>query len=277
MFEVCRRKAVFDGLAQGVLLTALWLSLSAAASASQTVTLAWNADLSTNGNVGYLLFYGTNTGAYSGAMDVSTNASATVSNLAEGGTYYFSVIAYDANGGLSTPSEEIAYLVPGILKLQPRQNPASSMNMRFPVVPGFWYEVQASVDLQSWTTIWEMGTANGNSWMACQDPLSGSYSSRFYRSVGHLSSALPPPSLQSVNQAGAAVTVTWSALSGQSYQVQGASYSNPNNWINLGGVVTAGGSVGAASVTVDPNLQWFYRVVLAPAPPAPGARFAESP
>lgn len=55
-----------------------------------------------------MVHYGTGSGAYSMSVDVGNTTSYTVSNLIDGETYYFSVVAYNAAGTQSEHSNEIA-------------------------------------------------------------------------------------------------------------------------------------------------------------------------
>ena len=140
--------------------------------------------------------------------------------------------------------------------------------MRFPVTPGHWYELEATVDLKSWITIWQTATSTSNAWVKFQDPQSGIFPKRFYRLASHLSSALPPPVIQSEIQTGPNITFNWSALAGQTYQVQYSSSPTPINWNNLGDVVAATNSTETMSYLVGSGSQWNYRVILAaPLPP----------
>ena len=75
-----------------------------------TVTLAWDPN-SEPDLVGYLVHYGTVSGNYQVYMDVGNNTQATISNLQNGGTYYFSVTAYDSSANESGYSNEVAYSV----------------------------------------------------------------------------------------------------------------------------------------------------------------------
>jgi hypothetical protein len=75
--------------------------------AGQT-TLTWDPpDISTN-VTGYMLHYGTASGSYLQAIDVGNARSYTVSNLADGQTYYFAVTAYNAAHYESVYSNEVS-------------------------------------------------------------------------------------------------------------------------------------------------------------------------
>lgn len=60
--------------------------------------------------VGYQLSIGTESGYYTQVIDVGNQTTASVPNLIEGTTYFFSVSGYAADSMLSEPSEEIHYM-----------------------------------------------------------------------------------------------------------------------------------------------------------------------
>lgn len=151
--------------------------------ADQSVTLGWNTSTDTN-VAGYYVYHGTASGVYTDKNDVGTNTVATVSGLQAGQTNYFAVTAYNSEKMESPFSAEVSFIVPGDLQLVEGTN-SSSFNIKFPVAPAHWYEVQASVDLQSWTTILQTATETSNTWIQLSDPQSSLFSKRFYRLVLH--------------------------------------------------------------------------------------------
>lgn len=82
------------------------------ATGAQSVTLAWNANTETN-LAGYRLYYGTGPRAYTATGTVPVpETTATVTNLAEGRTYFFAVTAFTTDGLESDYSDEVSYAVP---------------------------------------------------------------------------------------------------------------------------------------------------------------------
>jgi hypothetical protein len=75
---------------------------------------------------------------------------------------------------------------------------------------------------------------------------------------------IPPPVFQSAASAGGAITLTWSALLGVSYQLQYTTSLSAPNWTNLGPPISAISGATAASDVQPADPQRFYRVVLAP-------------
>lgn len=146
------------------------------------VTLGWspNADPTV---AGYNVYYGTASRSYKSSIDVGSNTQTAIRGLAEGETYYFAVTAYTIDGFESDYSEEIAYLVPGLLTITRGTSPSSPAQIRFPVVPGHSYDVQFSTDMRNWTTVWET-TDDINEWVEYDATPTG-VGAQFYRVVQH--------------------------------------------------------------------------------------------
>jgi len=73
-----------------------------------------------------------------------------------------------------------------------------------------------------------------------------------------------PPVFQKPTRTSGALTLTWSAVAGQTYQLQYNSKLNSTNWVNLGSSVLATNGVMSASDSIGPDSQRTYRVVLLP-------------
>ncbi len=73
-----------------------------------------------------------------------------------------------------------------------------------------------------------------------------------------------PPVLQSLSQTNGRVTLTWSAVAGQTYQVQYCTNLGQTNWINVGSPCLATSGTASASEAIGPDPQRLYRVVLLP-------------
>ena len=85
------------------------MQLSAYATGS--VTLAWNASTDPS-VVGYNVYYGGASGAYTNEICAGNATNATISGLIQGTTYYFAATTYAASGLESPFSSEVSYLVP---------------------------------------------------------------------------------------------------------------------------------------------------------------------
>jgi hypothetical protein len=151
------------------------------AQAEQSLEVAWNP--STAGGVaGYMVYYGNSSSNYTQSIDAGTNTSLTVPGLQEGQTTYMVVVAYNAQGMQSPPSNEISYIVPGALSVLSKAQPRSPTYLSFVAAPGHTYTVQASVNLTTWSTIWRT-SATTNGWVQCEDPEGANLKMRFYRLV----------------------------------------------------------------------------------------------
>jgi hypothetical protein len=86
--------------------------LSTMNSLAGQVNLAWDPPDSATDVTGYRLDYGTDSGSYSQGVDVGNTQSYTVSNLSDGQTFYFAVLAYNQAGDQSGYSNEVSKTVP---------------------------------------------------------------------------------------------------------------------------------------------------------------------
>jgi hypothetical protein len=84
---------------------------------------------------------------------------------------------------------------------------------------------------------------------------------RAYVPLDSTNLALATPRVQSIAISEHSFTFTWSALSGQTYQVQSSTNSGATNWINLGNPITATNSAVSVSDSIT-NTQQYYRIVL---------------
>jgi hypothetical protein len=148
------------------------------------VTLSWNATASPAA-AGYNIYFGTSSGQYTDKTFTGKQTTLTLSNLTAGATYYFSATTVDANGNESPHSSEVKFVVPGILTLSPGTNPGDPPSIQFPVAPGHWYEVQATGDFQTWTSIWQTSVEASNVWVQFTDPTPATSNPRYYRLVLH--------------------------------------------------------------------------------------------
>ena len=90
--------------------TMLFLSLASQARATGSVTLQWNPNLEPD-IAGYRLYYGLASGNYTQQIDVGNTTARTVSNLADGTTYFFAVTAYNTVTMESPLSNEVSATV----------------------------------------------------------------------------------------------------------------------------------------------------------------------
>lgn len=94
--------------------------------ATNVVSLAWDVSLSP-GITNYTVYYGTLSRNYSQSVNVGTNLSCTINNLAGVTTYFFAVTAKDQWGLESDFSTEIAATT-----LRPRPLPPANLRKTSP-------------------------------------------------------------------------------------------------------------------------------------------------
>jgi len=87
------------------------LVLSTVSASAASLTLAWDSSSSTF-VTGYLVSWGTRSGAYDHTLDVGNALSAPVPGLADGTNYYFVVQAYSSTYTLSAYSNEVSGQTP---------------------------------------------------------------------------------------------------------------------------------------------------------------------
>jgi hypothetical protein len=75
---------------------------------------------------------------------------------------------------------------------------------------------------------------------------------------------IPPPRFQPVSFGNGVITFTWGTQAGQLYQLQYTTNLTQNQWVNLGGVLSAGGSSITTTDTTTGPAARFYRIVLLP-------------
>ena len=159
---------------------------------SYEVKLAWNASVSKD-VTGYRIHYGTASGIYTTSIVLGNVTSTTVSGLAERATYHFAVSAFNATGLESGVSNEVNFK-PGQLALKisttatgattaTTATTATVLTVRGLI--GRQYDIEASVDLNTWILIETVTVPEGGS-LEFADPDAASYPQRFYRTCQSL-------------------------------------------------------------------------------------------
>jgi hypothetical protein len=161
------------------------LAIGPTAGQAQVYGVAWDTSPDTN-VTGYVVYYGTNSGSYDFRVDVGTNTMTIPPNLSPWVTYYFVVTAYNSAAVESAPSDEISFTMPATLQLNSGINPGDPMTLTFPAASGHWYEILASTDLITWTTICQTESQDSPGIFSFQDvDGAGAYQQRFYRVAQH--------------------------------------------------------------------------------------------
>ena len=97
---------------------AIFFFSSPHALATGSVTLGWSPN-SESDLAGYKMYLGTTSGIYGSSQDVGMVTNFMVTNLLEGGTYYFTVTAYDLSGNEGAPSLEVSATLPSSPDTEP--------------------------------------------------------------------------------------------------------------------------------------------------------------
>jgi len=134
----------------------------------QSVTLAWDPS-ATPAIVGYTIYVLEENSTTTNRIAVGLNTQTTVTNLKEGLHYTFTVVAVNAAGMESIPSNEAIFAAPVLLTLLPPVNPGAPRQLQFQAAPGKAYDLQVSSDLKSWTTIWQSSLVSAYGTQEVQD------------------------------------------------------------------------------------------------------------
>jgi len=145
---------------------------------SYSVALAWQPSSSTN-VTSYRVYSGSASGNYTNSVLVGNVTTNTVSGLASGATYYFSITAIGADGQESPFSNEINYM-PGVPTVRMRTAFAGQFVLTVSGLIGHTYQVQATQDFKTWTTIGTATLGAGGS-LDFTDTNAASFTHRFYR------------------------------------------------------------------------------------------------
>lgn len=182
----CSRPAGRSKKLGGILLLALLLysapAFSVTLPATQSVTLLWDSNSSSDEVAGYRVHYGITSGNYSGSVTVGNATSGTVPGLTQGVAYFFAVTAYDAGGLESGFSAEVRYVpvVPSGPRIQTRMTPGGQIILSVQGVAGRFFFVEASEDLINWAVIDAVLFPSATA-LELTDPDAANFAKRFYR------------------------------------------------------------------------------------------------
>ena len=188
--------------------------------------------------------------------------SVTLFNLLASSNYVFYVVAYDANGVESPPSNILNYK-PQALSLLKLTSPArGTMNLQFRAAPGSVCLIQYTLTLNpaQWQILGS-GTADANGNIIITDPRAGNSPSRFYRAVLYSNPQILS-ALQISSPVAGAVKLQFHAVPGTLCQVQYTPSLNPAQWQVLGSATAdANGNVTVNDRPPANTPGRFYRAV----------------
>ena len=171
----------------GILFLALLLPCAPASSvttapATQSVTLLWNGNPSSDQVAGYRVYFGTASGSYSDSVVAGNVTSRTMTGLTNGVPYFFAITAYDGEGLESAFSAEVSYrpMVPDRPRIQTRVMPGGQIILSVQGTSGRFFFVEASEDLIGWTAI-DVVLLPSAAALELTDPDATNFMRRFYR------------------------------------------------------------------------------------------------
>lgn len=149
------------------------------------ITLSWNPSI-TPDTAGYNVCYGPVNSGVTSRVDSGRTLSSTLFNLTAGVNYYFYVVAYNAAGVESQPSNMLYYTPPAVSKLTLAKLGNGSMQVQFRSAVGSVCRVQYAPKPNTPSAQWQTlttATADANGNITVTDPLTGRPPMRFYRAV----------------------------------------------------------------------------------------------
>jgi hypothetical protein len=162
--------------------------------------------------------------------------------------------------------------VPLRLALAPVVSPVRGMQISFQSSPGYRYQLQATEDFRSWSTIWSTSLASSNLLLSFVDPISPASRARFYRvrinstnEIDVLSFALPlnlaiTPTADPVR----GTRISFQSTSGFQYQIQAT--EDFQNWVPIWNspVAIANELLSVVDTASTMRRARFYRVQINP-------------
>ena len=146
-------------------------------------TLGWN--LSQDASItGYALYFGIVGTTVTNRQDLGMTNSVTIFSLLAASSYFFYVVAYDAAGVESPPSNILYYQPQALSALQLAVPSRGTVNVQFQAAPGSVCQIQytSSLNPVRWHTLGSVtADANGNVILTDRPP--ANTPSRFYRAV----------------------------------------------------------------------------------------------
>ena len=217
-----------------------WLAVLSGATRLEAVTLpaspctlGWtpSRDVSV---IGYTLYFGITGSPVTNRQVLGMTNTITLFNLSAFSNYFFYVVAYNANGVESPPSNVLHYQPSAVSPLKLTSPSRGTMNLQLRAAPGTVCLIQYTPTLQpmQWQTLYS-ATADASGAIVVNDPTAAGAPSRYYRAVWYsnpqvLSAAkLTSPSRGTMN-------LQFHAPPGTVVQVQYTPTLYPMQWQALG-------------------------------------------
>jgi len=225
-------------------------------------TLSWNLNQDVS-VAGYALYFGITGSSATNRQVLGMTNTVTLFNLLASSNYFFYVVAYDAKGLESSPSN-VVYYKPQVLSPLKLTSPVrGTMNLQFRAAPGSVCLIQYTPSLNP--AQWQiLGSATADSIgnIMITDSQTGKSPTRFYRAVLYAN----PQVLSSVKLASVVagtVTLQFHAAPGTVCQVQYTPSLNSPQWQTLGSATAdANGNVTMTDRPPGNTASRFYRAVV---------------
>jgi hypothetical protein len=210
-----------------------------------------------------VLYFGITGSSATNRQVLGKTNTVTLFNLLASSNYFFYVVACNASGLESLPSNVVNYQ-PQVLSLLKMTSPTKgTMNLQFRVAPGSVCLIQCSPSFRpaQWQILGS-ATADSNGNIVITDPTAGSWPSRFYRAVLY-SSPQVLSSLKLTSLVAGRVNLQFQAPSGTLCQVQYTTSLNPVQWQTLGSATAdSNGNVTMSDCVTTNTPCRFYRAVI---------------
>jgi hypothetical protein len=224
-------------------------------------TLSWNLsqDVSV---VGYALYYGINGSTTTNRQALGLTNAVTLFNLLASSNYFFYIVACNAAGVESPPSNVLYYNAQAISSLKLTSPAQGTMNLQLRTAPGSVciVEYTPSLNPAQWQNLCS-ATADSNGNIAVTDQPSPNIPSRFYRAVLYSSPQVLSAMAINCSTAGT-ITLQFHAASGTACRVQFTPSLNPPQWQTLGSATAdSNGNVTMTDQVSANTTGRFYRAV----------------
>jgi len=207
--------------------------LKAVALPASPCTLGWT--LSHDASIaGYALYFGISGSLATNRQALGRTNAVTLFNLFASSNYFFYVVAYDASGVESPPSNIVNYKPQVMSRLKLTSASPGTKNLQFRAAPASVCLIQYTPTLKpaQWQILGS-ATADANGNITFADPTTGSAPSRFYRAVLY-SSPQVLSAFKLTSPAKGTINLQFHATPGTLCQVQYTPSLNPPQWQTLG-------------------------------------------
>jgi hypothetical protein len=252
----------------GILLTSFLLILpeftrleGATALPASPCKLGWN--LCQNACVsGYALYFGMSGSSATNRQLLGLTNSVTLFNLLASSNYFFYVVAYNANGIESPPSNILNYRPQALSALKLTPSSSKTMTVQLHAAPGSICQIEytPALDPAQWQILGS-ATADANGNITITDPAAGDSPARYYRAALY-SSPQALSALALTAPVAGTVNLQFHAVPGTICRVEYTPSLTPARWQTLGSATAdSNGNVTITDQVPGNTPSRFYRAV----------------